>query len=341
LKLFLDELRSRAENPRILIRFPNWIGDAVMALPGLLAIRKSCTGATIHVLSKPWVSDIVRLSPAVDEVVHYLVPGEHEKPMGKLRLAGSLKGKYDAAILFQNAIEAAIIAFTARIPLRGGYNTDHRSSLLTHPVPCSDKKGGGAHQVFYYLDLVQALGFGSEVSPYPKLEPDITEDNKPAYVTFAPGASFGTAKMWPARNYAELGRILVKAGYRVVIVGSESEKQVCGSISDNIGDGAEDLSGKTTMTEAAGILAGSSLVVSNDSGLMHVASAVGVPVLALFGSTEPSATGPYSDQAHILRGSAPCAPCFLRECTENLECYDDLTVSVVEEECWQILSGDV
>ena len=339
MKLFLDDLRFRAENPRILIRFPNWIGDAVMALPGLLAISKSCPGATIHVLSKPWVSDIVRLSPAVDEVVHYQVPGEHQKPMGKLRLARSLKGKYDAVVLFQNAIEAAIITFTARIPLRGGYNTDHRSFLLTHPVPCSDKKGGGRHQVYYYMDLAAKLGFTAKVEPVPHLSPSIPENRDPGYVVLAPGASFGPAKMWPLENYAELGRRLVLSERKVVIIGSGMEKDVCSQVADMIGPSAEDLSGRTSLSETAGILAGCSLAVCNDSGLMHLAAAVGVPLVALFGSTEPAATGPVSDKAVVLQGQAPCAPCYLRECPEQYQCFDDLTLDVVAGRCFQILEG--
>lgn len=336
-----DQMFTVSKEPRFLVRFPNWIGDAVMALPGLAALRRSCPMALIEILAKPWVADVLKMSPDCDNVIAFLDPGEHERLRGKLRLIGSLRGKYDAAVLFQNAIEAALITFTARIPLRGGYDTDMRGVFLTHPVPRPPKKGGETHQVNYYLDLVRSLGFHEGVEPIPRLVPERSDAVDGKTVSLAPGASYGPAKMWPYERFAELGKRFSDSGYSIVILGSSAEAAVCAKVAETIGHRARDLSGKTTLAEAAGIMASSRLVVCNDSGLMHLAGAVGSNLVALFGSTDANATGPVSDSAVILRGQASCAPCFLRECPTDLECFDDLTIEVVVEACSGILGEEL
>ncbi len=335
-----EDLRQRAPGPRILVRFPNWIGDAVMALPGLDAIRRSVPGGLLVVLAKPWVADVIRMSPSADAVMEYLDPGEHSGVKGKYRLAGELKKEqFDCAVFFQNAFEAALIAGVARIPLRGGYDTDMRRILLTHPVTRPEKKGGETHQVGYYMDLVRSLGFSAEVDLTPRLVPKPVVGHEKRTVVLAPGASYGPAKMWPSVRYVQLGERLSEVGYSILVVGSEAESTVCGIVAEGIGDSATDLSGRTSLAEAGEILAASQLVVCNDSGLMHLAAAAGANVVALFGSTDPDATGPFSESAVVIRGEAPCAPCFLRDCPAELECFDDVTVDMVLAECGRILEG--
>ncbi len=311
-----------------------------MALPGLLALRRSVPGGLLVVLAKPWVADVIRMSPSADAVMEYLDPGEHSGMKGRYRLAGKLrKEKFDCAVLFQNAFEAALIAGAARIPLRGGYVTDMRGILLTHPVTRPEKKGGEVHQVGYYMDLVRFLGFSTEVDLTPRLVPKPAAGFEKKAVVLAPGASFGPAKMWPSARFVQLGKRLSEMGFSILVVGSAAESSVCAVVAEGIGDSATDLSGRTSLAEAGGILAASQLVVCNDSGLMHLAAAVGANVVALFGSTDPVATGPFSESAFIIRGKAPCAPCFLRDCPTELECFDDVTVDVVLVECGRILEG--
>jgi len=335
-----EDLRKRTPGPRIMVRFPNWIGDAVMALPGLSALRLSVPGGLLTVLAKPWVADVIKMSPSADAVMMYLDPGEHSGMKGKYRLAGELKKEeFDCAVLFQNAFEAALIAGVARIPLRGGYDTDMRRILLTHPVKRPEKKGGEAHQVGYYMSLVRSLGFSAEVDLTPRLVPESTGGHEEKTVVLAPGASYGPAKMWPSVNYVQLGKRLSEAGCSILVVGSKAESTVCGIVAKGIGNSATDLSGRTSLAEAGGIIAASRLVVCNDSGLMHLAAATGANVVALFGSTDPDATGPFSESAFVIRGNAPCAPCFLRDCPAELECFNDVTVEAVLAECGRILEA--
>lgn len=335
-----EALTRRSQKPAIVIRFPNWIGDAVMALPGLDALRESVREGSVVVLAKPWVAGVIRMSPSADTVIEYLDPGEHSGFRGRYRLAKKLKvQKFDGAVLFQNAFEAALLAWAARVPLRGGYDTDLRQMLMTHPVSRPDKKGGENHQVGYYIELVRSLGFSAEVDPVPRLVPEPYKGPGSRIVVLAPGASYGPAKMWPADRYIQLGKRITEMGYSVFVMGSEAESAVAGTVAEGIGDSASDLSGRTTLTEAGGILAASQLVICNDSGLMHLAAAVGAKVVALFGSTDPDATGPASESAVVVRGSAPCAPCFLRDCPTELECFDNVTVDGVLAECTRILKA--
>ncbi len=309
-----------------------------MALPGLEKLKRSAPGSSISVLAKPWVADIVQLSHSADHVVPFLDPGRHSGLRGRFALARDLKKEgFDCAVLFQNAIEAAFIARAAGVLLRGGYDTDMRGVLLTHPVPRPRRKGGPGHQVGYYTELARELGFTAAVSMVPHLDPGPCRKTLEGLVVVAPGASFGPAKMWPSEKYAELGKRLAGMGHDIAVVGSSAESPVCGLVASDIGKGAVDLSGKTTLMEVACILSRSRLVICNDSGLMHLAAAVGARLVALFGSTDPVATGPVSQSAKVLTGSAHCAPCFLRECPTDLECFQDLGVDTVLEACVKTL----
>lgn len=337
---FLSELKERNDFPSLMVRYPNWVGDAVMALPGLETIRRSLPSGRLAVLAKPWVADIIGMSSLADEVIHYRQPGEHSGLTGKISLVRHMRRHgFDGAVLFQNAFEAALIAKTAGVPLRGGYSTDARRLLLTHAVVAPHGRRPQEHQVGYYTGLAHSLGFCAPVDKIPRLPvpPDSARD--PGMVGFAPGASFGPAKMWPAERYVDLGRRLAAKGCRILVFGSGGEKEICGRVAGGIGNLAEDLSGRTTLREAAHALATLSLLVSNDSGLMHLAAALGTPLVALFGSTDHVATGPLSETSVVIDGSAPCSPCFLRECPRNMECFDPVTVDKVEETCLEMLEG--
>ncbi len=338
---FLAELAAAGAAPRLMVRYPNWVGDACMALPALEAVKKSLPGGRVEVVAKPWVADIVEMSPWADRVVRYLDPGEHAGLVrGRLRLAARLRREaYDGALLFQNAFEAAFIAVAAGIRRRGGYASEWRRTLLTHPVPPTPGNWPTGHLVDYYLDLVRALGFAAEVDGVPRLAPPPGTERDKAAVVFAPGASFGPAKMWPPDRYAALGREMVDLGFRVSVIGSGPESDVCARVAAGIGPAAVDLSGSTTLKEAAAVIASAALLVCNDSGLMHLGAALGTPLVAIFGSTDPGATGPVSARAAVVRGEAPCAPCFKRRCPRKpgMECFDGVTPAVVLEAARKVL----
>jgi heptosyltransferase-2 len=327
---FISRLRGTSAAPLVVVRYPNWIGDAVMAIPALEAVSKSMPAARLAVLAKPWVAEVVRMSNLAGEVVVFEEPGRHAGVRGRVRLASELRGRrFDAAVLFQNAFEAALIAVLAGIPLRGGYSTDARAFLLTHPVRFRPKRDAGEHHVFWYLRMVGLLGFDAQVGRVPRLTPPGPPPRSDRYAVLAPGATFGSAKMWPADRWVELGRRFARQGLAVVLLGSGGETAICRAIAEDIGPAAQDLSGRTTLSEAASILAGAVMVVSNDSGLMHLAAALDAPLTALFGPTDPHETGPVSRRSVVVHGEAPCAPCRRRTCPRNRECFDAVTVERV------------
>jgi len=333
---FRERVEGRSGAPSLLVRFPNWLGDAVLALPALRAIRRTLPAARLTVLARPSGAGAAALSGDADAFLP-LGPG-HGGAAGKAALVRELRrARFDGAVLLQNAFEAGLLAFLAGIPLRGGYPTDLRGVLLTHPVPVPRE---GNHQVGYYLGAVRALGFGAEADPVPRLAPSPWSPPAPGrrWAALAPGAAYGPAKMWPAARFAELGRRLAARGLSLAVLGSPAESEVCREVAAGAGPEAFDLSGRTTLAEAASALGACELAVTNDSGLMHLAAAAGTPLVALFGSTDPSATGPVSARAVVVRGSAACAPCFRRECPTRLECFLDITVERAEEACARALS---
>lgn len=334
---------------RVLIRSANWVGDAVMSLPAIASIRLSFPEAKISILAKPWVGDLFLENTMVDRVWVYRSPGPHQGFWGKWRLAQELKSqKFEIALLLQNAFEAAWIAFLARISRRAGYGTDGRAFLLTHPVPidAGTKRG---HQIDYYLNMVQSLGC-RPVSRVPSLlvsqerRREALErlallgvrDTEPL-VGFSPGATYGSAKEWFPERYAELaGRMIREFGARILVFGSSGDTPSPFGSSPEKSPSILNLTGKTTLAQAVALIAQCRLFVTNDSGLMHVAAALGVPLVAIFGSTDPQRTGPLGDQSRVLYKPLPCGPCLKTQCPEDRECMAQISVDEVFEAAKQI-----
>ena len=320
---------------RILIRGTNWIGDVVMTLPAISAIRKRWPGARISVLAKPWVSEIYRLSPDVDEVIVFKEPGHHAGIRGKLRLAGELrKNAFDCAILLQNAVEAAILARLAGIPLCAGYNSDGRGILLTHSVQRT-RAVRQVHQIDYYLEMVRALGCaptGRSVQLHPGddyggvaerlfneygLEPGRT------LLGLAPGAAYGPAKKWfPERFAAVADRLIDDTGAQAILFGSGGDKESTKAVMRNARHRLIDVAGNTTLKEAIALISRCALFLSNDSGLMHVAGALGIPTVAIFGSTNPVTTSPVGEKSIVIHRDVPCSPCLKPVCPTDFRCMD-------------------
>ncbi|MEA3280294.1 MAG: lipopolysaccharide heptosyltransferase II [Thermodesulfobacteriota bacterium] len=336
---------------RLLIRSTNWIGDAVMTTPAIRAIRKNFPNAEISILAKPWVAPLFESSPYVDNLLIYDSAGKHKGLAGKLRLARELKKyRFDAAILLQNAIEAAIIAFFAGIPCRIGYNTDARGFLLTHPVPCTPqiKK---IHQTGYYLGILQGVGLktdGLELDlvvdkKYQKRSAEILEEHgisrKEMLVGINPSATFGPAKQWFPERYAALSdKIHEVFGARILLFGGPGDRELGARISRMMQHPPVDLCGKTDLEEALALINMCNLFITNDSGLMHVAAALDVPLIAIFGSTNSVTTGPQSQRSKIVRVPIKCSPCLKPECPEgHLKCMDQIDVDMVFEAVRKIL----
>ncbi|MCK9273525.1 MAG: lipopolysaccharide heptosyltransferase II [Syntrophales bacterium] len=319
----------------IIIRGTNWIGDVIMSLPAVSAIKGACPDARIAVLAKPWVADIYRLSPDVDEVIVFQSPGRHSGIHGKWRLARELRThRFDAAILLQNAIEAAIIAVLAGIPVRAGYNTDGRGLLLTHSV--KRRKGiQHLHQTQYYLEMVRACGFHFNPTE-PVLSPakedllkanrildDVKIEKGEIIVGMAPGAAYGPAKMWYPDRYAALADMLIeRKSSRVFLFGSASDKIQTETVKMHARNDLINLAGKTTLAEAIALMSRCDLFITNDSGLMHIAGALGIPLVAIFGSTNPETTSPAGERSVIIYKKVECSPCLKKSCPGDFRCMD-------------------
>jgi len=326
----------------ILIRGTNWIGDVVMTLPAITAVREAYPEARISILVKPWVADLLRISPDVDEVIVYERPGVHEGIGGLFRLVRELKTKkFDMAILLQNAIEAAIIAWLARIPVRAGYNTDGRGIFLTHSAIRS-KEILRVHQVEYYLGMLKALGLGAGRKDVRLL---IGEEEKAfsdrilkergiaeasLLIGLAPGATYGPAKRWYPERFASVAdRLIERFSARVLLFGSAGDHEVARSIQGKARNALVDLTGETTLREAISLIARCRLFVSNDSGLMHVAGALGTPTVAIFGSTNPLTTSPVGQKSIVITKNVDCSPCLKKTCPTDFICMDLITTDEV------------
>ncbi|WP_093882297.1 lipopolysaccharide heptosyltransferase II [Syntrophus gentianae] len=335
--------RLRPEGVRnLLIRGTNWIGDVVMTLPAIASIRKTFPDAHIAILVKPWVADVLRLCPDVDEILLYKSPGIHAGMKGKVRLAGELRERrFDAAILLQNAIEAAILTRMAGIPIRAGYNSDARGALLTHAVRRT-REVRQVHQVNYYRAMVQALGceptdIGAMLKPgaedqklAERLMSEFSLEKGSFLVGMAPGAAYGPAKMWfPERFGAVADRLISELNARVLLFGSSGDRKAIEEVQGSSSFSLLDLAGKTSLREAIVLMSRCGLFVSNDSGLMHVAGALGVPTVAIFGSTNPVTTSPSGKRTIVVRGKADCSPCLKKVCPTDFQCMKSIGVEDV------------
>ncbi|HYK91508.1 MAG TPA: lipopolysaccharide heptosyltransferase II [Acidobacteriota bacterium] len=335
---------------KILVRGTNWVGDAVMSIPALREIRRIFPGAHISLLAKPWVKDVYSSVDFVDELIEYDRQSNRSGWWNLVRLAADLKrNHFDMAILLQNAFEAAFLAWRARIPVRLGYARDGRSILLTHPCRI-DPRLKKVHQSYYYLGILAGAGLIEnclwERPDYP-LDIRIgvrTEDRASAkailrargieagqlVVGLNPGASYGGAKRWLSDRYARVADELARRhDAHIVIFGAAGESQIAQQVAEAMTTAPVILAGQTTLGQLMGLIKECSLMITNDSGPMHLAAALDVPQLAIFGSTSEVATGPLSNQAEVIKHPVECNPCFLRECPIDFRCMTLITVERV------------
>lgn len=340
---------SPLTNPqKIMVRTTNWIGDVVISLPALAALRARFPSAKIVLVSKPWVSELYLHHPAVDRQIVYDPSGEHRGASAFWRFVRNLRAeRFDAAILFQNAFHAAWMAWRAGIPVRIGYARDGRSSLLTDAVEVPPPAAYG-HQAYYYLHLLFRAGVIARpkaVHPESDMRLYLTETEKrwatlhldglglrgPRFlVGLSPGASFGPAKRWLADRFAALADRLIGALHAdVLIFGSRDERPLAEEIAHAMKHTPTILAGETTLRQFLALLAQCRLVVCNDSGPMHLAAALGLPVVAVFGSTDERATGPLGAHARVVKHQVACSPCGLRHCPIDFRCMEGVTVDDV------------
>jgi heptosyltransferase-2 len=322
---------------RSLIIAPQWIGDAVMSQP--LMARLAARGERLSVAALPWVAPVYRAMPEVSEVI--ALPFQHGKLdwAARRRAAKPMRGRFAVAYVLPNSIKAALVPWLARIPSRVGYHGEGRWLLLTERLP--NPKGRPPMVAFYSALAGDADARGDR--PQLHIDAQLTEDAAQAaelevggYWAFAPGAEYGPSKRWPPAHYAALARALhTRHGLPIVLLGSGKEAPLCDEISALAPGTCRVLAGRTTLDAAMALIAGCRGMISNDSGLMHVAAALGVPQVALFGSTSPEHTPPLNPRAHVLwlkdELKLDCMPCFARECRfGHYRCLQDLTPQRVD-----------
>ncbi len=331
---------------RLVVVAPNWLGDAVMALPAIADARRHYPSAHIAMAARGPVAPLFTMVEGVDEVV--TLPGRgglRALTSWQLDAATLANGRFDAALLLPNSFATALTVSRAGITERWGYATDWRSRLLTRAVP---KPAAPLHQGAYYQALTTALGMvpgplHARVRPSTERARDLLReiglDVDEPFVVFAPGAAYGRAKQWLPERFAQLAHTLIEQrGWAVVMVGANADRAVCREIESLLPAGGSrlnrliDFSGKSDLATLAGILAVARAVVSNDSGAMHLAGAVGTHVVALFGATNemrtsPLAAGPDAPAPAILTHQAFCRPCMLRECPIDHRCMRGITAA--------------
>ena len=315
------------DNNRVLIVGPSWVGDMVMAQSLFKLLCRNNENVEITVLAPTWSLALLGRMPEVSHSIESPFAHGELKILQRRKFARQLKGRFDTAIILPNSFKSALIPFFAAIPQRIGWRGEYRNSLLTDCrvlVPTS------------YPLMVQrfiALGLKAGAVPAPEApDPKLANNEQEAMNTaqtlgldyaknlliICPGAEFGEAKQWPENHYASLCELAIHDNWQVWIIGSAKDHQVAEEIRRQmdveIRDSCTNITGQTSLGQAIDLLSLASMVVSNDSGLMHIAAAVGSPVVALFGSTSPDFTPPLAERVKSLTTDISCRPCFQRSC---------------------------
>jgi heptosyltransferase-2 len=313
------------------------VGDAVLAIPAIKAIREHFRDAEITVLVRPWVAGLFKSAPFVDRVWSEPKPSS----LGDwTRVARAIRaGGFELGLLLPNSFESALMMFLAGVPQRVGYATDGRSFMLTNSIKPADQS---RHQTLYYLDLVKTV---AAVSTQPSIEINATAEERAEarkllqaegipigtpFLVLNPGAAYGSAKRWHADRFASVAETLSREmNLSVALIGSEGERGVAERVRAQVNRRNAILNGKTSLETLIGVLSESALMITNDSGPMHIGAALGVPTVAVFGSTDEKVTGPCGSRTRIVKHAVECSPCLLRECPIDHRCMSVVTVEDV------------
>jgi heptosyltransferase-2 len=326
----------------ILIRATNWLGDAVMTTPAIGAVRHFFPDARITLLANPLVAELFTPHEWVDGVMVYDRKGRHAGIGGRLALAAELRERgFDLAILLQNAFDAALLTWLARIPRRLGYRTDGRWMLLTHGVRMTTEKKK-LHHVDYYLAMLGEYGVTTVVNGLVLTVTPEEERATNAMLSAAgigaddfvlginPGATYGAAKRWYPERFAAVAEVLSgRWNGKTVLTGGPGEAAIAGEIEAAMRGGCLNMVGRTSVRELMALIKRCNFFVTNDSGPMHLAAAFGVPLVAIFGPTDHTTTSPFSARAVVVRQETECAPCLKRECPTDHRCMAGVSVEDV------------
>jgi heptosyltransferase-2 len=308
----------------ILIVAPSWVGDCMLMQPMLQRLQQRHTGVRLDVLAPPWTEKLLRQMPEIHDVIVNPFPHGAFNWSARHQLGSELRARqYDKAIVLPNSWKSALVPYFANIPVRTGFVGEMRYGLLNDARKLNKKTL--PLMVERFAQLAEAPQ-GDIPRPLSNPRLQVSEEqrqtvlsklnlsrDKPVAV-FCPGAEYGPAKRWPPQYYAELAQYLRVRGYEIWLVGSSKDKDIADTIVALGNEPCRNLCGITDIAEALALISCADLVVSNDSGLMHIAAALDRPLLAIFGSSSPQFTPPLSDRAQVLKLDISCSPCFKREC---------------------------
>ncbi len=318
---------------------PSWIGDTVMALPALNGLREAFPHSRIEALTGSWVAQLLKAYPPLDDVWSYETQGRYRALLG---MAASIRSRgYDLALLMPNSFRVALLSFLGGVRARVGYKSDCRGFLLTHSLQ-RDERACSLHMVEYYLELLRALG----MEPIPS-SPKLTVDDKQRLraarifqqnsvktsrplVGILPGAQNSVAKIWLSSRFARVADLIIhNFGASVVFFGGSGDSSRVEEVRRQMQEPSVTLAGQIPLEILAAAIERCRVFVTNDTGPMHIAAAVGTPVVAIFGSTDPRITAPYCGPCSIIQANVPCSPCGKRKCDRNLECMQAISVDDV------------
>lgn len=320
-----------AENPTILVIGPRWVGDLVMAQCLFSALRERHPHAAIDVMAPAFAAPLLARMPQVRNLIEDPLPRGQLSLGHRLRAGRALRGRYDIAYVMQGNWKSALIPFFAGIARRIGYRKEMRYGLLNDMRSLPKVVKRRTAQMYY--ELADGGSFC-----FPQLRTD--QDNRQRllkahaladqpYVALAPGAEFGPTKRWPPASYAAFARHMMQRGHAVALLGSPADHPIAAMIAEQA-PGITNLVGKTGLDDAIDILSGAQLAVTNDSGLMHIAAAVGTPLVAIFGSTSPQNTPPLTDRRELVWLDLECSPCHARQCPlGHMNCLNGIDVDQI------------
>jgi len=320
---------------KIVVRAPNWIGDVVLSFPALESLKRNLPQAQIWIAAREEVQDLYSSLDFVKGIIP--LPGLNN--FRNLRDASKKIKEYDfdIGLLLTNSFSSALLFFLAKIPQRWGYSRDNRGFLLTKGVPIKNLDGPASHQVHYYLNLISGLGFQTS-DPELVLSLSLREKNwaknelsasgydlKKPLIILNPGAYYGPAKRWPASRFAELASMFQKKNKaQILIIGSAEEVELVESIASSMTERPINMAGKTTLLQLAELISLADLFITNDSGPMHITNALRIPLIAIFGPTDPRVTGPFHQPSAVIKKEVACWPCSYRICPFDHRCMTEI-----------------
>ena len=325
--IYLPESAPEPNPFRMVVRSPNWLGDAVMSIDAVRAFKLGRPDARVAVLAPAKLAGLWRRVGDVDEVI------EFEKNESVFSIAQKLRGKFEVAVLMPNSLRSALEVWLAGIPRRVGFKGHYRSFFLNQIIPRPKARPG---ELLHQADIYWSIADRCSADARPASSPLWKPNRKERVIAVCPGAEYGSAKRWPADNFRQLLlHVNEKIDCHWVIVGTAVDSKIASHISAGIPN-VTDLTGKTSLEELMDLLSKVTGLVTNDTGTMHLADFLGTPLVSIFGSTEPAATGPRGARSVVIRQKVECSPCFLRECPIDFRCMEEIPMERVVQAVVQL-----